>query len=369
MEKRVCKRCVMDNVGDSTIAFDVNGICNYCIAAEEANNQCYFPDERGKAKLDELVSSIKKERKNEKYDCMIGLSGGLDSSYLAYVGYKYGLRMLAVHIDDGFDTEVTKRNIKNIADKFKIDLIVEKPNEAMFADVTKAFIRAGVPNIAIPQDNVLFATLYKYAKKNNINYFLSGSNFALESILQKGNTYDASDKVHIKDIQKKYGDLKSIKELPLISIFDKRIKYHYFYKIHTLKPLNYIKYEADKALHELEKACGFEYYGDKHCESIFTRFMQRYYLPEKFEVDKIKSHYSSMILTGQMTREEALKKLEEPLYTEENLEKDIEYIIQKLGMTRDEFDSLMKQEPRNHDCFKKSSFNKIVHFILKFRKY
>lgn len=239
----------------------------------------------------------------------------------------------------------------------------------MFADVTKAFIRAGVPNIAIPQDNVLFATLYKYAKKNNINYFLSGSNFALESILQKGNTYDASDKVHIKDIQKKYGDLKSIKELPLISIFDKRIKYHYFYKIHTLKPLNYIKYEADKALHELEKACGFEYYGDKHCESIFTRFMQRYYLPEKFEVDKRKSHYSSMILTGQMTREEALKKLEEPLYTEENLEKDIEYIIQKLGMTRDEFDSLMKQEPRNHDCFKKSSFNKIVHFILKFRKY
>ena len=369
MEKKICKRCVMDNIGDPCFFFVSDGICNYCKAAEEANKQCYFPNKKGQKILEKIVRTVKEERKNEKYDCMIGLSGGLDSSYLAYVGYKYGLRMLAVHIDDGFDTEITKRNIKKISEKFNIDLVIERPDKALFADVMKAFLRAGVPNIAIPQDNVLFATLYKYAKKNNINYFLSGSNFALESILQKGNSYDASDKVHIKDIHKKYGGLKLTKKLPLISIFDKRVKYHYIYKIKTLKLLNYVKYEADKALEELKEACDFEYYGDKHCESVFTRFMQRYYLPEKFHVDKRKSHYSSMILTGQMTREEALDKLKEPLYKAEDLEKDITFIIQKLGLSREEFDLLIKQPPRSHDCFKKSFFNKMVHFILKFRRY
>lgn len=369
MERIICKRCVMDNVGDPQIAFDENGICNYCKAAEEANRQCYFPNAEGKRKLEEIVKKVKEERKDEKYDCMIGLSGGLDSSYLAYIGYQYGLRMLAVHIDDGFDTEITKQNVKRIANTFDIDLIVEKPNKALFADVTKAFIRAGVPNIAIPQDNVLFATLYKYAEKNHISYFLSGSNFALESILQKGNTYDASDKVHIIDIHQKYGELKLTKELPLISIFDKRVKYQYIHKIVTLKLLNYIRYDAKEALSELHEACGFEYYGDKHCESIFTKFMQRYYLPQKFNVDKRKSHYSSMILSGQIMREEALERLKEPLYDQIELEKDIAYILEQIGMKRDEFDQIMKEPPRSHDDFKKSSFNKMIHFLLKFRKY
>lgn len=369
MEKIICKRCVMDNVGDPYIIFDENRICNYCKAAEEANRQCYFPNNEGKKRLEEIVRKIKEERKKERYDCMIGLSGGLDSSYLAYIGHQYGLRMLAVHIDDGFDTEITQRNIKRIAESFNIDLIIEKPNKPLFADVTKAFLRAGVPNIAIPQDNVLFATLYKYARQNHISYFLSGSNFALESILQKGNSYDASDKVHIKDIHKKYGKLKLTKELPLISIFDKRIKYQYFYRIKTLKLLNYVKYEAADALSKLNAACGFEYYGDKHCESIFTKFMQRYYLPEKFHVDKRKSHYSSMILSGQMTRDQALKKIEEPLYNKDDLEKDISYILNYLGLTRDEFNQIMKEKPRSHDEFKKSAFNQLVHFILKFRKY
>ncbi|RGT72486.1 N-acetyl sugar amidotransferase [Ruminococcus sp. AF18-22] len=369
MEYRICNRCVMSNKGDDTIEFDDNGICNYCRSAEEAIKECYFPNQEGKAKLEAIIKTIKEERKNEKYDCMIGLSGGLDSSYMAYIGYQYGLRMLAVHIDDGFDIEITKNNISKIAETFHIDLIIEKPNKELFADVTKSFIRAGVPNIAIPQDNVLFATLYKYARENNISYFLSGSNFALESILQKGNTYDASDKKHIMDIHKKYGDLKLNKELPLISIFDKRIKYEHIYKIKTLKLLNYIDYNAHRALHELEEACGFEYYGDKHCESVFTKFMQRYYLPVKFGVDKRTSHYSSMILSGQMTREKALEELERPLYKEGELEQDITYILTELGMSREEFDKIMSETPNSHDNFKKSLFNKLIHLILKFRKY
>jgi len=157
----------------------------------------YFPNEEGNHKLRSLFTSIKAERGNRKYDCMIGLSGGLDSSYAAYIGHQNGLKMLAVHIDDGFDAPQTTRNVNRICESYGIDLIIEKPNREQFADLTRAFLRAGVPNIAIPQDNVLFASLYKYAHENGIKYFLSGSNFALESILQRGNTHDALDKVHI----------------------------------------------------------------------------------------------------------------------------------------------------------------------------
>lgn len=369
MEYKTCKRCVMSNKGDKDIVFDEAGVCNYCKEAEELNKQCYFPNETGREKLETIIANIKAEKKNEKYDCMIGLSGGLDSSYLAYLGHQYGLRMLALHIDDGFDTEVTKRNIEKICNTFQIKLITEKPNKALFADTTKAFIRAGVPDIAIPQDNVLFATLYKYAEQNNISYFLSGSNYSLESILQKGNSYDAADKVHIMNIQKKFGELKLTKELPLISVMEKRFKYQYIHKIQTIKPLNYIEYNAVKSLEELGAACGFEYYGDKHCESIFTKFMQRYYLPKKFNVDKRSSHYSSMIVSGQMSREEALAKLAEPLYTEADLECDKSFVLEQLRMDRDEFEEIMRQPPKSHDDYKKSNMNKLIHFLLKFRQY
>jgi hypothetical protein len=197
MQNLICKRCVMDNVSDPFIRFHRNGYCNYCTDALKAKEICYFPNAEGKRKLDKIFTKIKIDGKDKKYDCMLGLSGGLDSSYVAYIGHQYGLRMLAVHIDDGFDAPETTKNIKKICDSYNIDLVVEKPDKEQFADLTRAFIRAGVPNIAIPQDNVLFANLYKYAQKNHIKYFLSGSNFALESILQKGNSHDATDKVHI----------------------------------------------------------------------------------------------------------------------------------------------------------------------------
>lgn len=369
MEYQVCNRCVMSSKGDPIITFDEKGICNYCKKAEETIKLCYFPNEEGKLKLEKEFAKIKEENKTNKYDCMIGLSGGLDSSYLALLGYRYGLRMLAVHIDDGFDTEVTKRNIQRISKQFGIKLIVEKPDKDLFADVTKAFIRAGVPDIAIPQDNVLFAALYKYAQKNHISYFLSGSNFALESILQSGNSYDAADKVHIKDIHRKYGDLKLTKKLPLISVLERRIKYQYIHKIQTVKPLNYIDYNAQRAMEELQEACGFEYYGDKHCESIFTRFMQRYYLPQKFNVDKRTSHYSSLIISGQMSREEALKRMQEPLYLPEQFEEDKRYILKYLKMTEKEFDRIMKQKPKSHDMYKQSKANRLIHALLRLRKY
>ena len=338
---KICSRCVMDDVNDSTIRFDDNGVCNYCEEAFRAKDVCYFPNMEGERYLHDKINEIKEYGKNKKYDCMIGLSGGLDSSYLALLGHKYGLNMLAVHVDDGFDFPVTTRNINKICDKLNIDLIVEKPNKEMFNDLTYSFMKAGVPNFAIPQDNVLFACLYKYAHQNGIKHFLSGSNFALESILQDAHTYDASDKKHIYDIQRKFGKVKIDKTLPLFSVFDKRIKYNIIHRIRFHKPLNYVNYNAKEALAELIKVCEYEYYGEKHCESLLTKIMQRYYLPVKFGVDKRKSHYSSMIVSGQMTRDEALIKLKTLLYEEDELRNDLSVFLGKLGIDNLEFESIM----------------------------
>jgi N-acetyl sugar amidotransferase len=368
MKQQVCQRCVMDNVGDPLIVFDENGYCNYCTDALKAKELLYFPNAYGKRKLDDIFYKIKQDCKSKQYDCMLGLSGGLDSSYVAYIGHQYGLRMLAVHIDDGFDAPETTKNISKICDSYNIDLVVEKPDKEQFADLTRAFIRAGVPNIAIPQDNVLLANLYKYAQKNHIKYFLSGNNFALESILQKGNTYDATDKVHIIAIHREYGEIKLDKNLPLYSMFEKRIKYNLFYNIKTICPLNYVEYNALNAFSTLNGTCGFEYYGDKHCESLLTKFMQRYYLPKKFGVDKRKSHYSSMIISGQMTREEALKKLSEPLYDQAELEKDLDSLLKKLSISKKEFGKIMDEPPRQHTEYKTSIINKGTQVLLTIRQ-
>ena len=368
MEYKQCTRCVMDNIGDTTIKFDENGVCNYCSDALKAKESIYHPNDDVKDYLEKIFNDLKKRRRDYKYDCMLGLSGGLDSSYAAYIAHTYGLRMLAVHIDDGLDAPVTTDNVKKICDAYDIDLVVESPDPLLFGDLTCAFIRAGVPNIAIPQDNVLFACLYKYAKDNQIDCFLNGGNFALESILQKGNTYDASDKRHILAIWKRFGQKKDFTKLPLMSVFEKRVFYGYIHKIQTIKPLDYVDYNAKSAFDILHKTCGFEYYGDKHCESIFTKIMQRHYLPRKFNVDKRKSHYSSMIISGQMTREEAQKRLKEPLYTSEELISDLNFVLDKIGMRPDEFEKIMQEECHSHSEYPMSIMNSILPIILDMRK-
>lgn len=364
----MCNRCVMDNSSDPTITFDENGNCSYCSDSIRAKDVVYLPNEKGRDKLNNFFSELKLKRKKYKYDCMLGLSGGLDSSFAANVAHNYGLRMIAVHIDDGFDTPVTTANIKKICDRFSIDLIIEKPDPVLFYDLTKAFIRAGVPNIAIPQDNVLFACLYRFAKENKIDYFLNGGNFALESILQRGNSYDASDKKHILCIWKTFGEKYNPHELPLFSVLEKKIVYQYLHKITFFRPLNFLDYNAKNAFEILNKSCGFEYYGDKHCESIFTKFMQRYYLPTKFGVDKRKSHYSSMIVSGQMTKEEALERLKEPLYIQDDLNDDINYVLNRLRMSNEEFMKIMNEPPKSHTDYPVSLINQFAMGILNIRK-
>lgn len=342
-----CKRCVMDNSSDSTIIFDENGFCNYCTSALKRMEYTYFPNYEGKRKLEKLISILKLEGNGKKYDCLMGISGGLDSSYLAYLGStKWGLRILAVHIDDGFDTEISKKNIKKLVESTGIDLIIEKPDPIQFNDLTKAYILAEVPNLAIPQDNILFACLYNYARKYKIKNFLSGTNFALESILQQGNTYRAFDVKNIKAIHKRFGT-EQINKLQFLSDY-KRFFDRYVLNIKTYCPLNFIDYRKEEAIKELSNFCGFEYYDGKHLENTLTKFIQLYWFYNKFGVDKRKSHLSSMIISNQITREEALLELQKPLYDKDIMESEINLICKSLKIDRKELDEILKKPGKQH---------------------
>lgn len=352
----------MDNASDSTITFDAEGHCSYCTSAIESKNSIYFPGEEGGKKLESMIAMLKEEGKGKKYDCLMGLSGGLDSSYLAYLGHKWGLRILAVHIDDGYDTDISKENIKKLVKAAHIDLRTITPDAKQFNALTLAFMRAGVPNLAVPQDNVLFAFLYDVVRDSGVKYFLSGGNFALESILQKDNSGDAMDLVNIKDINKRFGTTK-VDKLRFITSYRK-----YWYlktgKAIQLRPLNYVDYNRDRAFKELKDFCGFEYYGRKHLENELTAFIQLVWLPTKFGIDKRKSHLSSMIVSGQMTRDEALKELSEPMYDESLMNRYLAHVKEELGITEKEYDEIMKAPAHLHTDYKTDKLSIILRKIL-----
>lgn len=351
-EKKIvaCKRCIMDDSSDATITFDDKGLCNYCTEALERKKSVYFPDEEGRQKLEKTIEEIKSRSKGKKYDCIMGISGGLDSSYLAYIGWKYQLRVLAIHIDDGYDTEISKENIKKLIEKTGFDYKVVAPDAKQFNALTLAFMKAGVPNLAMPQDDVLFAFIYDQMRENKIEYFLSGENFALECILQRGNSHRYTDVVNIKDINKRFGTEK-LDKLKFVSTAE-RIKDKYIGGIKTVRFLDLIDYNRDRAFAELKDFCGFEYYGRKHLENILTGFIQLYWFPKKFNFDKRKSHLSSMIISDQMTRDEALKELSEPIYDEKQMNEWMDYIASKLGITRKEFDEICERPPHQHEDYK-----------------
>lgn len=348
----------MDNSADENISFDENGYCNYCNTAFSLKPYLYFPNKVGESKLKKLLNKLKIEGKGKEYDCLMGISGGLDSTYLAYLGaVKWDLRILAVHVDDGFDTDLAKKNIAKLVKKANINLITIVPDKEQFLDLNRAFFYAEVPNLAIPQDNLLLATLYRFAKEKKINYFLSGANFALESILQK-NTHPAHDLTHIKAIHKKFGT-KSIENLPLIS-FKQRLIINKLYHIKTLKPLNYIDYNKKRAIQELHDFSGFTYYEAKHLESKLTKIIQLIWFKEKFGVDKRTSHLSSLIVSDQMTRKEALTEYEKPLYDKQKIEEDLTFVLNKLNIERSEFDRILKQPPKKHTDYKTSWFLPVI---------
>lgn len=339
----------MDDSSDRYIHFDENGYCNYCTEAIQKIGKVYFPSMEGQKKLADLLKEVKEYGKGKKYDCIMGLSGGLDSSYLAYLGFKWGLKILAVHIDDGYDTEISKSNLSKLIAATGFDYEVIKPDPVQYNDLMLAYMKAGVPNIAVPQDNILFAFLYKKMQENHIKYFLSGGNFALECILQRGNTHNAFDMDNLIDIHNKFGR-EPIDKLELLSRRQQYENYRLL-GLESPRPLDYIDYNRDRAFKELKDFCGFEYYGRKHLENILTAFAQLYWFPKKFGVDKRTSHLSSMIISGQMTREEALEQLSEPLYNEDQMQTYISMIKKNMKISDEEFEEIMSALAHQHEDY------------------
>jgi len=297
----------------------------------------------------------------------MGLSGGLDSSYLAYLGAKkWGLRILAVHVDDGFNTETAEHNIRNLANNSGLTLVVKKVATVEYMDIVRAFIRAGLPGLAIPQDNVILKQLYLALNEYRIKYLLSGANFALESILQRSHGNNACDSVHIRHIHSLYGSTP-LSELRMVSLYERYFAEKYLHGVAMVRPLDLIDYQRDRAIAELVEESGFSYYGGKHEESILTKFLQTYYLPKKFGFDKRRSHLSSLVISGQMTREQAVRELEKPLFDAREIESDIDVILAKIGMDRLEFEQLMTQEGRQHSDYRTSPLIRLSSIARMFR--
>lgn len=359
----------MDNRSDKSITFDKNGFCNYCTDTLKRMPSEYFPNEEGRLRLENYIKKIKEDCKDDSYDCIVGVSGGIDSSYILYLGAEYGLRMLAIHVDDGFDNPVAIENLKKLTEKTGTKMITIVPNKSEYMDVIKSFFKASVANLAFLQDNLITKALELYAEANNIKYSLDGSNIAHESILERDYSVNACDKKFIYGIQSKFGEIK-IRDLDLMSLTDRYIRRKFKSKVKHFRPLNFLEYNLSDAIVTLEQYCGFEYYGGKHYESILTRFLQCYYLPVKFGKDKRKSHYSSLIISGQMTREEALELIKKPYYNSDDLlEFDLSYIAKQLGITRDELMGYIKQEPKKDFNYPHSFLNNLAPIARKIRKY
>lgn len=340
---QICTNCVMDTT-DPDITFNDEGVCNYCQDFQQSVVNYWKPGTKETLKeLDTIVRTIKESQKDHEYDAIIGVSGGVDSSYLLHWASKVAnLRLLAVHVDAGWNSELAVQNIENLVKKLNIDLYTHVVNWEAMKNVHRAFLQSGVANQDTPQDHAFVGSLYKFVSKHNIKYILNGCNIATESILPKKWGHDAMDGDQIKDICKKFGST-NIKGFPLMSFF----KYHAYYplikKIEHISPLNYIDYDKERAVDFLAKEYGWRYYGGKHYESRFTKFFQGYWLPQKFGYDKRKAHLSSLILSGQMTRDEALKELSLPSFDEREIKHDIDYIAKKLNFTSDELLSLLNE--------------------------
>lgn len=361
MSNQICTRCVMDTT-DPEIVFDEYGVCNHCKNAIQLLDRV----EKEKSEFENKINDIKKAGIGKKYDCIIGISGGVDSSYVIYYAKKLGLRPLAVHIDNGWDSELAVQNIRNLLEKMEIPLYTYVIDWQEFRDLQLAFLKASTPDSEIPTDHTIFAVLFMVAQKYHVKYVIEGRNITSESILPRKWSYGHMDWGYIKDIHKRFGT-RPLKTFPYYSKLD-WIYYTEVKKIESISILNYIDYDKEEAKNFLIDEYGWRDYGGKHYESFYTKFYQSYILPVKFGADKRKMHYSSLIISGQMTRDEALEKLKEPLYNEKELEKDIEYFCEKMEITREEFEGIMKNPPKYFWDYNSNENDMIARFMAFIKK-
>jgi N-acetyl sugar amidotransferase len=363
-EYQACSRCIIDTNDYPDIVFDEHGVCNICHINDEYIKDTVVTGAKGKSALAKILFKIKNKSNKRGYNCILGISGGVDSTYLALQVKKWGLRPLVIHIDNGWNSESAVRNIENILKKLGFDLHTHVTNWEAMRDMHYAFLKSSVIDIELPYENHFIAILYKIAIENNLKYILCGYNSYSEGILPPNFNHYKNDSINIKDIHKKFGREKHI-QFKLFSPFS----YIYFRMMHgvqLISPLNFIDYNKKEAKRILMKELDWMDHGYKHYENIFTRFYQGFILPGKFNIDKRKVHLSALICSGQITRDEALNEINNNIYGSEILlKKDKYFVLKKLGITDEEFNAIMTAPIRRHSEFKSylNIFMKIPKFI------
>lgn len=346
---RICSKTVMDT-SDDTIFFDENGVSNHWWEYKVREKNELISGQAGIEYAQTVANEIKRENRNKPYDCIIGLSGGVDSSYVAYWVKKLGLNPLAIHMDNGWNAELAVSNIESIVKKLDIDLHTEVLDWPEFRDLQRSFFLSSVPNCEVPTDHAIVSTLFRLSEKFGVRHIISGSNLATEGVSYKNAGHDNKDFANIKDIHRRYGQVK-LRTYPHLTPlrFAKSIVVN---RVRFIPILNYLDYNKDVAVEILKREFGWKPYARKHGESTFTRFFQEYYLPQKFGIDKRRMHYSSLICSGQMTRDKALSLLDKPFYEADELRHEIDYIRKKLQFSVSEFESIMSAAPKAHNDYR-----------------
>ncbi len=346
---QICTRCIMDTT-DPIIEFDENGICNHCRGYDKLAKKYVLTGKEGEQELGKIVDKIKEQGKNQEHDCIMGLSGGVDSTYAVYLAKKLGLRPLAVSVDNGYDSEIAVNNVKNIVEKLDLDLYTYVIDWNEFRDLQLAYLKASVVDIEAITDHAIEAGLYNTANERGIKYILNGSSFVTESIMPKSWLYRKNDLINLKAIHNQFGTVK-LKSFPTRGLL-KQLYYHFIKNIKPVAILNYVAYVQKDAKRLIAQELDWKDHGGKHYESVFTHFYQAHILPRKFNIDKRKAHLSTLICSGQITREDALKEVQKDLYSEEDLKKDKDYVLKKLGLTNEEFEKIMNFPVKSHLDYK-----------------
>ncbi len=351
---RVCTRCVMDTT-DPQIEFDADGVCNHCHTHRRALIERVHNGADGRARMEAIADDIRRQGAGKPYDCLIGVSGGVDSTYTAWLVKDLGLRPLAVHLDNGWNSDIAVKNIAKTIERLGIDLFTHVIDWEEYKDIQRAFLLANVPDVEIPTDHAIIATLYNVANRHGVRTIVSGHNDATESHLPRAWSQGHLDYGYIKGIHNRFGNGKAT-TFPKIG-FTRYLR-NLNVGFDTVLLLNYADYSREEAVRRITTDLGWEDYGGKHHESIFTRWYQGVYLPRKFDYDKRKCHLSSLISSGEITRDQALAKLQQPTYDEEVQEQDCDYVAKKLGFTRAELDAIMAAPPAQFDDY--DSYLKLI---------
>ena len=344
-EYRMCARCIMDTT-DPEIIFDDQGICNHCHQYDRrAKDELFEPGDRQR-RMDALVQNIQHSGKGKEYDCILGVSGGADSSYTAYLAKKVGLRPLAVHFDNGWNSELAVDNIKKLLSALNIDLYTHVVDWDEFCDLQKSFLKASVPNAEIPTDHAINALMWNTAHRHGVKYILSGSNLKTEGVMPLAWTYTAHDLYHIQAVHNRFGS-SPLKTFPKLGLL--RFAYYVLVKkIRVVNLLNFFDYDKAQAIKLLEKEVGWRPYPEKHYESVWTRFYQGAYLVDKFGYDKRLPHLSALVASGQITQQEAIQRLQTETYPDDLRRRDQTFVLKKYTLSESEYNQLLQAPPRSH---------------------